>query len=83
MSSYRDHCSAGSVGILRVDMQGVQALRSNDAVDALYIYLTPASMEVWAREQSLRQGCSANLPMVVALLSEVARFVKLMRSTFC
>lgn len=47
--------SAGSVGVLRVDMQGVQALQQNDAVDAVYVHLRPASMDDWAKAQSHRQ----------------------------
>lgn len=38
-----------------MDLQGVQALHSNHAVDAVYIHLRPASKEDWAHAQSLRQ----------------------------
>lgn len=47
--------AAGRVGVVRVDMQGVQSLKGNNLVDAVYVYIAPASMEAWAQEQSLRQ----------------------------
>ncbi len=53
-------CAAGRVGIVRVDMQGVQSLKANNLVDALYVYIAPASMEAWAQEQSLRQVSLSN-----------------------
>ena len=37
-------------------MQGVQALRSNATVEAVYVYLGPASMEEWAQQQNFRQA---------------------------
>ena len=56
---------AGRVGIVRVDMQGVQALKANHLVDAVYVYVSPASMEAWAQQHSLRQA--AFLPASVHL----------------
>ncbi|KAL0028975.1 hypothetical protein WJX77_009213 [Trebouxia sp. C0004] len=50
----RDVAATGSVGVFRVDLQGVQALHSKHAVHAVYIHLRPASMEDWAHAQSLR-----------------------------
>lgn len=47
--------AAGRVGIVRVDTQGVQSLKGNNLVDAVYVNIAPASMEAWAQEQSLRQ----------------------------
>ena len=47
---------AGRVSIVRVDMQGVLSLKGNSLVDAVYVYITPASMEAWAQQQSLRQA---------------------------
>ena len=37
-------------------MQGVQALKANHLVDAVYAYVSPVSMEAWAQQQSLRQA---------------------------
>lgn len=51
---------AGRVGIVRVDMQGVQSLKGNKLVDAVYVYIAPSSMEAWAQQQSLRQVVSDN-----------------------
>ncbi|KAL3144063.1 adenylate kinase [Trebouxia sp. C0010 RCD-2024] len=47
--------ATGRVGIVRVDTQGVQSLKGNNLVDAVYVNIAPASMEAWAQEQSLRQ----------------------------
>lgn len=48
---------AGRLGVVRVDMQGVQALQSNPQVQALYVYLGPVSFEEWAQQQSSRCHC--------------------------
>ena len=45
---------AGRMSIVRVDMQGVLSLKGNSLMDAVYVYIAPASMEAWAQEQSLR-----------------------------
>ncbi|KAA6419035.1 MAG: guanylate kinase, partial [Trebouxia sp. A1-2] len=57
----RDVAATGSVGVFRVDLQGVQALQRKHAVDAVYVYLRPASMEDWAHAQSLRQVLAFNM----------------------
>lgn len=44
------------MGIVRVDMQGVLSLKGNSLVDAVYVYVAPASMEAWAQQQSLRHA---------------------------
>ena len=45
---------AGRMGVVRVDMQGVQALQSNPQVQAIYVYLGPISVEEWAQQQASR-----------------------------
>lgn len=47
---------AGRVSIVKVNMQGVLTLKRNSLVDAVYVYIAPASMEAWAQQQSLRQA---------------------------
>ena len=41
-------------------MQGVLSLKGNSLVDAVYVYIAPASMEVWAQQQSLRQAADVH-----------------------
>lgn len=45
---------AGRMGVVRVDMQGVQALQSNPQVQAIYVYIGPISVEEWAQQQTSR-----------------------------
>ena len=35
-------------------MQGVLTLKGNSLMDAVYVYIAPASMEAWAQQESLR-----------------------------
>lgn len=63
--------SAGSVGVLRVDLQGVQALQQNDAVDAVYVYLRPASMDDWAEAQSHRQTSAFTQFLLLTYMGQV------------
>lgn len=45
---------AGRMGVVRVDMQGVQALKENSQVQAVYVYLGPIDFEEWAQTQAKR-----------------------------
>lgn len=45
---------AGRMGVVRVDMQGVQALQNNPQVQAVYVYLKPIDMDEWAQQQTSR-----------------------------
>ena len=44
------------MGVVRVGVQGVQKLKANELVKAVYVHIAPASMEAWAQQQSARQA---------------------------
>ena len=66
------------MGIVRVDMQGVLSLKGNSLVDAVYVYVAPASMEAWAQQQSLRHAVHLQ-PLVASCTKSVLHVILLRR----